>query len=529
MKKLTFFFLALSGLVAALPAPDSFTCNDPNFPNLTNYFEEANIDTPIPFCSSLLAGGAQETPASAPNFNIQLVTLTNSPESTATASPDDNELGTSTTINTTLPIPPQPTRPLPFPRRHLHALNHRAPSPTDPPSAALSKICSCLLSQASSTPSPPVYITILPRPPPTNEPATPGQVIYITVFPAPFPPIPLNAATTSTSTVVFQLPLIKAVLPSSDPASPTTTTTTATDIPTSTPTTATRTPPLRFITRTTTSSLRSTLTSTETTTTITTVVPQPQRELQLHMKIAHPGPGARPGVARVALAAHGGDDDDDDDEELTTTLTTTVQVTATAETVTVTPVPVPEVTGAVVGAGGRVGAVRVAIVEGSGPGSGEGGQAVGSGMGLYCPGEEARGYCCSDVNNTTGLPGGGGDRGAGKGVECKSPTQLIPTPRPPSGILEVEEETLIPRHLLPGIDFPEQNSQTTNVGPEPRTPICPAERPVPLCCIDLAGDTETPVLGDVRLLRCSPPGPPQFLPSTTMAPPPESSTTIVIT
>lgn len=420
MKKLTFFLLALSGLVAALPAPDSLTCDDPSFPNLTKYFEEANIDIPIPFCSSLLAGGA---PASAPSFKIQLVTA---PEPTTTASPNDNELGTSTTINTTLPLPPQPTRPLPFPRRHLHALNHRAPSATDPPSAALFKICSCLLAQASTTPSPPpVYITILPRPLPTNEPATPGQVVYITVFPAPFPPIPLNAATTSTSTVVFQLPVLNAVFPSDASSPPATTTTTITPISAAT-TAPTRAPPLRFITRTTTSSILGTLTSTETTTTITTVVPQPQRELQLHMKIAHPGP--RPGFARVALAAHG-EDEEDEKEELTTTLTTTVEVTATAGTVTVTPLSVPEVTGAVVGAGGRVGAVRVAVVEGSGRGSGPGsgagavrGEAMGSGMGLHCPGEDARGYCCSGVNNTTGLPGGGGSGGgAGNGVECKSP------------------------------------------------------------------------------------------------------------
>lgn len=443
MKKLTFSLLALSSLVAALPALDSFTCDDPSFPNLTKYFEEAKIDIPIPFCSSLLAGGAQEAPASAPNFKIQLVT-----EPTTTASPDDNGLKTPTIlpINTTLPIPPQPTRPLPFPRRHLHALNHRdTPSPTDPPSAALSKICSCLLAQASpAPPSPPVYITILPRPLPTTEPTPgpPGGQVFITVFPAPFPPIALNPATTSTSTVDFQIPVVNAVFPS-DAGLRATTTTRITDIPAPTPAaTPTWATPLRFITRTTTTSLRGTLTSTETTTTITTVVPQTQRELELQMKIAHPGPGPgpRPGFARVAMAAHGGNDDKEE-EELTTTLTTTVEVTATAGTVTVTPVSVPQVTagagfesgsGFVRVAGGRVGRIAVAVeasgVGGgdSGPGSGEGavgGEEVGSGMGLYCPGEEAKGYCCSGVNNTTSLPGGGGDGDDGNGVECKSPSQ----------------------------------------------------------------------------------------------------------
>lgn len=139
------------------------------------------------------------------------------------------------------------------------------------------------------------------------------------------------------------------------------------------------------------------------------------------MKIALPGPG--PGFARVAMAAHG----EDEEEERTTTLTTTVEVTATAGTVTVTPVSVPTVTRAAVGTGGRAGAVRVAaVVESPGPGISEkGGEASRLGMGLYCPGgEEARGYCCSDVNPTgSGLPGGGGGDGGGavKGVECKSP------------------------------------------------------------------------------------------------------------
>lgn len=548
MKKLTFSLLALSSLVAALPAPDSFTCDDPSFPNLTKYFEEAKIDIPIPFCSSLLAGGAQEAPASAPNFKIQLVT-----EPTTTASPDDNGLKTPTIlpINTTLPIPPQPTRPLPFPRRHLHALNHRdTPSPTDPPSAALSKICSCLLAQASpAPPPPPVYITILPRPLPTTEPAPgpPGGQVFITVFPAPFPPIALNPATTSTSTVDFQIPVVNAVFPS-DAGLRVTTTTRMTDIPAptaaATPTWAT---PLRFITRTTTTSLRGTLTSTETTTTITTAVPQTQRELELQMKIVHPGPdpGPRPGFARVAMAAHGGNDDKEE-EELTTTLTTTVEVTATAGTVTVTPVSVPQVTagagfesgsGFVRVAGGRVGRIAVAVeasgVGGgdSGPGSGGGavgGEEVGSGMGLYCPGEEAKGYCCSGVNNTTSLPGGGGDGDDGNGVECKSPSQHTHQFPFLSRPFTKVEKRLIQRHLLPGTELPGQSSQAPDSGLEPRTPNCPAKRPVPLCCIVLASEMQAPVLGAVRLLRCSPPGPPQSLPST-MAPPPESSATIVTT
>lgn len=526
MKKLTFSLLTLSSLVAALPALDFFTCDDPSFPNLTKYFEEAKIDIPIPFCSSLLAGGAQEAPASAPNFKIQLVT-----EPTTTASPDDNGLKTPTIlpINTTLPIPPQPTRPLPFPRRHLHALNHR-----DTPSAALSKICSCLLAQASpAPPPPPVYITILPKPLPTTEPTPgpPGGQVFITVFPAPFPPIALNPATTSTSTVDFQIPVVNAVFPS-DVGLRVTTTTRMTDIPAptaaATPTWAT---PLRFITRTTTTSLRGTLTSTETTTTITTVEPQTQRELELQMKIAHPGPGPRPGFARVAMAAHG-ENDDKEEEELTTTLTTTVEVTATAGTVTVTPVSVPQVTGAVVGAGGRVGAVRVAVVvEGSGPGSEEGavgGEEVGSGMGLYCPGEEAKGYCCSGVNNTTSLPGGGGDGDDGNGVECKSPSQHTHQFPFLSRPFTKVEKRLIQRHLLPGTELPGQSSQAPDSGLGPRTPNCPAKRPVPLCCIVLASEMQAPVLGAVRLLRCSPPGPPQSLPST-MAPPPESSTTIFTT
>lgn len=552
MKKLTFSLLALSSLVAALPALGSFTCDDPSFPNLTKYFEEAKIDIPIPFCSSPLAGGAQEAPASAPNFKIQLVT-----EPTTTASPDDNGLKTPTIlpINTTLPIPPQPTHPLPFPRRHLHALNHRdTPSPTDPPSAALSKICSCLLAQASpAPPPPPVYITILPRPLPTTEPTPgpPGGQVFITVFPAPFPPIALSPATTSTSTVDFQIPVVNAVFPS-DGGSPATTTTTAGVTTPTTAATPTRAPPLRFITRTTTTSLLGTLTSTETTTTTATVQPlsqsQPQPQLELQMKIAHsgPGPGPRSWFARVALAAHGGDDDVEKEEELTTTMTTTVEVTATAGTVTVTSVSVSQVTagaafesgsGFVCVAGVRVGRIAVAVeasgVGGgdSGPGSGEGavgGEEVGSGMGLYCPGEEAKGYCCSGVNNTTSLPGGGGDGDYGNDVECKSPSQHTHQfpflPRPFTKV----EKRLIQRHLLPGTELPGQSRQAPDSGLGPRTPNCPAKRPVPLCCIVLASEMQAPVLGAVRLLRCSPPGPPQSLPST-MAPPPESSTTTVTT
>ncbi|KAK1831818.1 hypothetical protein QBC39DRAFT_330381 [Podospora conica] len=406
MKKLTFSLLALCGLAAAIPSPDLPACDDPRLLLLTKHFEDANVDISIPFCSSLLAGEVQTTPAA--NFQIEPVTLpftsSDAPEPTTTTSPEEVDDDGDTTTTTPSPPPSNtlPTRPRALPRRHLHALNHRDSTATSAPLPSSTK---------------PANDTLLRK----------------------------------------------------------------------------------FFTRTTTTTLPGTLTaagtivSTATTSTTTTAQPLP-----VQMKIAHPGPG--PGFARVALAAHRGGGD-----EVTTTRTTTVEVTATAGTVTVTPPVAVHTSGSGFLAGGHH-VVRVGVVEGEG-GSGSGSNGGGvrpeavvddgfrSNAGvLQCPGQEARGYCCSPpggVGSNSTVPNtsvNGTDGGGSAGVECQIPSS-----------------------------------------PEPKAPNCPADHPVPLCCITLAGDTQAPELaslGDVRLLRCAPPS--ASLATRFMASPPESTTTDVV-